>query len=174
MSANQKVGKTNYADFVYMFHVLDYCYEHPEQCSAHIIYFSLEESVQKVIERYMSHLLFKLNKIRISPQDLRSTSIDEPVPQAILDLLESDEYKHRLAFFEACVQFETEDTNPTGILRVCEKYAKSVGKYKSRKQRSAGGSGKEVEIFESYQQNDPNHYKIIIVDHIGLITRRAA
>lgn len=171
VTAPQKVGKTNFSDFVYVFHVLDYAYENPTQCSVHIIYFALEESVQKIIERYMSYLLFKLNKVRISPQDLRSTSVDYPVPQAILDLLETDEYKKRLAFFESCVQFETEDTNPTGILRVCEKYAKSVGKYKSKKIKSNGLSGKEVEVFESYQQDDPNHYKIAVIDHIGLVDK---
>lgn len=171
ITANQKVGKTNYADFIYLFHVLDYCYEHPSNCSAHIIYFSLEESVQKVIERYMSHLLYKLDGIRLAPADLRSTSVDYPVPEEALEKLKSEQYQERLRFFEQCVQFETEDTNPTGILRVCEAYAKSVGTYKSHKIESRGNSFREVEVFDSYVPDDPNHYKIVIIDHIGLVDK---
>lgn len=171
VTANEKTGKTSLADFVYVFHVLDYCFNNRDKCSCHIIYFSLEESVQKVIERYMSHLLYKLDNIRIAPTDLRSTSIDYPVPQEVLDKFESEPYKERLKFFEECVQFETEDTNPTGILRVCQDYAKSVGQYNTHTQMSKGESFKEINVFDSYIQNDPNHYKICIIDHIGLVDK---
>lgn len=171
VTANQKVGKTNVTDFIYVFNALDYAFEHPDRCSVHIIYFALEESVQKVIERYMSHLLYKLDGIRLSPTDLRSTSFEYPVPEEALEKLKEKKYQERLRFFEQCVQFETEDTNPTGILRVCEKYAKSVGKYTSHKMESRGNSFKEVEVFDSYVQDDPNHYKIVVIDHIGLVDR---
>ena len=171
ITANAKVGKTNYADFVYLFHVLDYAFTNPGRCSVHVIYFALEESVQKIIERYMSHLLYKLDGIRITPSDLRSTSSDYPVDKDILDKLDSEKYQERLRFFNKCVQFETENTNPTGILRVCESYAKSVGDYVSHKHKSNGLSGREVEVFDSYTPKDPNHYKIVIIDHIGLVDK---
>jgi len=171
ISANQKTGKSMFASFVYLYSVLDYAFENPSKCSAHIIYFSLEESIEKVIERYMSHLLFKLDGIRITPADLRSTSSDYPVDQKILDKLNSEKYQERLRFFKKCVQFETENTNPTGILRVCESYAKSVGNYVSHKHKSNGLSGREVEVFDSYTPYDKNHYKIVIIDHIGLVDK---
>lgn len=171
ITASQKVGKTNLADYIYVFHVLDYCFEHQDQCSAHIIYVPMEESVQKIIERYMCYLLFKLDGIRLSATDLRSTAVGYPVPEEILEKLNSDRYQERLKFFEKCVQFETEDTNPTGILRVCENYAKSVGTYRSHKIESRSNVFKEVEVFDSYEPDDPNHYKIVIIDHIGLVDK---
>lgn len=171
ITASQKIGKSNFASYAYMYNALEYAFQHPDKCSVHIIYFPLEESVQKVIERYMSHLLYQLDGLRISPTDLRSTSSDYPVPQEALDLLQSKPYQDRLRFFEQCVQFDTENTNPTGILRTCENYAKSVGKYKSHKIPSKTDFTKEVEVFDSYEQNDPNHYKIVIIDHIGLVDR---
>lgn len=171
VSANQKTGKSCYADFVYVFRALDYAFENSTKCSIHILYFSLEEATQKIVERYMCYLLYHLDGIRISPTDLRSTSSDYPVPEEILEKLNSEPYQERLRFFEECVQFETEDTNPTGILRVCEAYAKKVGKYTSHKIPSKGNSFKEVEVFDSYVDNDPNHYKIVIIDHIGLVDR---
>lgn len=169
VSAVQKTCKTQLANYLYLFHTLDYAFKHPKQCSVHIIYFALEESVQKIIERYMSHLLWKLDGKRVTPTDLRSTS--DALSGEVLDLLKSDRYQERLHFFEENVQFETEDTNPTGILRVCERYARSVGVYKSHKMTSKGLSGKEVEVFDSYTPNDPNHYKIVIIDHIGLVDK---
>lgn len=171
VTANQKVGKSSLASFLYIYNVLDYCYENPDKCSVHIIYFALEESKQRVIERYMSHLLYKLNKIRMSPQDLRSTWIDCPAPQAVLDLFQKEEYQKRLEFFNKCVQFETENTNPTGILRVCEEYAKSVGEFKQHTEKSNGLAGNSVKIFDSYVQHDPNHYKIMFIDHVSLVDK---
>lgn len=171
VTATQKTGKSQLANFLYLFNTLDYTFNNRDKCSVHIIYFALEESVQKVIERYMSHLLFKLDGIRLAPTDLRSTSIDYPVPEEALQKLKSPEYQERLRFFEECVQFETENTNPTGILRVCENYAKSVGKYKSHKKTSNGLSKQTVDVFDSYVQNDVNHYKICIIDHIGLVDK---
>lgn len=171
LTASQKTGKTQLANFLYLFNVLDYAFNNKDKCSVHIIYFALEESIQKIIERYMSYLLYKLDGIRITPADLRSTSTDFPVPKEILDKLQSPRYKERLDFFNQNVQFETEDTNPTGILRVCEAYAKSVGEYKSHKMISKGLSNKEVNVFDSYEQADPNHYKIVIIDHIGLVDK---
>lgn len=171
VTASQKTGKTQISNYLYMFNVLDYCFEHPDRCSCHIIYFALEESVQKVIERYMCYLLYKLDGHRFAPTDLRSTSMEYPIPEEILDLLKSDKYQERFRFFEKCVQFDTENTNPTGILRTCEAYAKSVGDYKTHKTVSKSDFTKEIEVFDSYTQNDPNHYKICIVDHIGLVDR---
>lgn len=171
ITATQKTGKTMLASYLYVYNVLDYAFDNKDKCSAHIIYFSLEESKERVIERYMSYLLYKLDNIRISPADLRSTSNEFPVTEEILNLLESDKYKERLKFFEECVQFETEDTNPTGILRVCEAYAKKVGTYKSHTIPSKGNTFKEVDVFDSYTPNNPNHYKIVFIDHIGLVDR---
>ena len=169
ITASEKCGKSQFCSFVYLYHVLDYAFEHRDQCSVHIIYFALEESIQRIIHRYMSYLLWKFDGERIPPTDLRSTSADYPLPEEILDKLNSDKYQERLKFFEENVQFETEDTNPTGILRVCEDYAKSVGTYKSHKKKSRGNIDKDVEVFDSYVQNDKNHYKICIIDHGGLI-----
>ena len=172
ITANQKTGKSQLANFLYVFNVLDYCFNHPKECSAHIMYFALEESIQRVIERYMCYLLYKLDDIRIAPADLRSTSSDFPLDKKVIDLLKSDKYQKRLKFFEECVEFDSENTNPTGILRSCEAYAKKVGVYKSHKERANGGmSDKLVDVFDSYEDNDPNHYKIIIIDHIGLVDK---
>lgn len=169
ITANEKVGKSQLTNFIYVYHVLDYAFEHKDQCSVHIIYFALEESIPRIIQRYMSYLLWKFDKERIPPTDLRSTSSDFPLGDDIIEKLNSEKYQERLRFFDECVQFETEDTNPTGILRVCEEYAKSVGKKKMKKIISRGNPAKEIEVFDSYEPYDKKLFKICLIDHGGLI-----
>lgn len=170
VSANQKTGKSQIANFIYVYNALDYAFEHPDQCSVHIIYFALEESIKKIITRYMCYLLFKLDGIRISPNELRSTNADYPVPDNVLALLQSDKYMERRRFLEEHVQFETTRTSPEDILDICVEYAKTVGTYTSR-EVSSPGSFKSKTIIDDYKDKDPKHYKIVIVDHIGLVEK---
>jgi hypothetical protein len=169
MTASTKIGKSQCTNFLYVYNTLEYAFQHPEKCSVHIIYFSLEESPQRVIERYMSHLLWQLDGMRLAPADLRSTNAEYPVPQEALDLLQTKPYQDRLRHFERCVQFETEETNATGIRNVCIDYAKIVGTLKTHKIKSKADPNVEVDVFDSYVPNDPNHYKIVIVDHMSLV-----
>lgn len=168
-TANSKIGKTQGMSFICIYNALDYAFEHPGQCSVDVLYFPLEESVQRIYQRYMSYLLYKLDGYRLSPRDLRSTSSDYPLPQEALELLRSDKYQERLRFFDQHVYFNNTDTNPTGILRVCTAFAKKHGEYVTRKVPSGDGSGRTVEEFVSYTPNDPNHYTIVIVDHLRLL-----
>ena len=169
VTASTKIGKSQLTNFLYVYNTLEYAFNNPDKCSVHIIYFSLEESPQRVIERYMSHLLYQLDGMRIAPSDLRSTNIEYPVPQEALDLLQTPPYQDRLRFFEQCVQFETEETNATGIRNVCVEYAKSVGTIHTHKVKSKSDPTKEVDVFDSYTPEDPNHYKICVVDHMSLV-----
>ena len=167
LTASTKAGKTQLASYL-LYQALDYAFEHRDQCSISVIYFNLEESQLRIKQRYMSYLLYKIDGWRYSPRDLRSTSADDPIPEEMLDLFDTPKYKERLDFFDKCIRFETEDTNPTGVLRVCEEYAKSVGEYKSCTKKSRG-NGQPVEVFQSYTPYDKKHYKFVLIDHLGLI-----
>lgn len=169
ITASTKIGKTQISSYLYLYTVLEYCFTHKDQCSCHVIYMPLEESPARIIQRYMSHLLWQLDKIRISPADLRSTSTDKPVPKKVLDLLETPPYKDRLDFFEQCVEFDTENFNPTGIRNKCVAYAKTVGTVKSHKVQANNDPTQEVEVFDEYIPDDPNHFKILFLDHLSLI-----
>lgn len=168
-TANTKIGKTQIASFLTIYSVLDFAFENPDKCSVDVLYFNLEESVARVKHRYISYLLNKFDGYRISPRDLRSTDSDYPLPDEALELIKSPKYTERLAFFDEVVHFNNTDTNPTGILRVCEEFAKSIGEYKTRTVKSRGDANREVEEFVSYKQYDKNHYTIVFVDHARLI-----
>lgn len=168
ITAGTKCGKSQLGNFLYLFHAIDYVYKHRDIVSIKILYFALEETPERVLQRYMSYLLYVLsgNKYRISPKDLRSTDNDKPLSDDIIDLLESEEYRAKLDFFEQCVIFYNEGNNPTGIYKACRDYALSCGKVITKSVQY----GNEVhDVFDHYVPDDPRHYKVVFIDHIGLI-----
>lgn len=168
-----KSSKSQFASKL-LFEALLYAYYHPEQLSIHIRYFPLEETPEGIMERFMSYLLYlKSNKqIRISPSDLRSTNNDKPVNQDILNTLQLEEYQSIIKFFEEHIVF-SDQTNPTGIYLECKKFAEDNGIIHRKKVKYKNDSGETVESdkgFDYYEQNNPKEYRIIFVDHLGLVS----
>ena len=52
-----------------------YAIEHPDQLRLKILYFTLEMGKEEKFYEFLCHLLYRLDKIRISPTDLKSTSV---------------------------------------------------------------------------------------------------
>lgn len=168
-----KGSKTQFASYVFIFHVLMYAYTHPDQIRAKIFYYPLEETPEDIMTRFMCHILYSLSngKIRISPTELASTKSGQVLDQEIIDLLESEEYSNILDFFEEHIIFST-STNPTGVYNECKKYAEEHGTVHKKKQlvKSEFEGTKEIEVFDWYESDDPNEYRIIFFDHISLTT----
>lgn len=166
-----KGAKTQFASDVFIFEPLMYCYYNRDKNNVKlkVIYFPLEETEDRITERFMSWLLYKLKGIRISPRDLRSTT--SAVSQEILDILESDEFQEILDYFEECVIIPDEAGNPTGIYKYCVRYAEEHGTvhYKKGRRKDEFGNVQEVEVFDSYEQDDPNEYRLVVIDTINLI-----
>lgn len=166
-----KGAKTQFASDVFMFEPLMYCYENRgrNDVKLKIIYFPLEETEDRITERFMSWLLYRLRGIRISPRDLRSTT--SAVPQETLDTLESDEFKDILDYFEQCVIIPDEAGNPTGIYKYCIRYAEEHGTvhYRKGSRKDEFGNVQEVEVFDRYEQDNPDEYRLVVIDTINLI-----
>lgn len=166
-----KGAKTQFASDVFIFEPLLYCYYNrgKNDVKIKVIYFPLEETEDRITERFMSWLLFKLKGIRISPRDLRSTT--SAVSQEILDIFESEEFKDILDYFEDCIVIPDESCNPTGIYKYCIKYAEEHGTvyYKKSKRKDDFGNIQEIDVFDRYEPDDPNEYRLILIDTINLI-----
>lgn len=173
VTAATKGGKSQFASFVFIYNTLLYAYYHPEQVSIKIFYYPLEETPEAVMVRFMSYLLYNLSNstIRISPQDLRSTDNTKPLPQEILDILNSEEYSNILQFFEEHITFSY-STNATGVWKECKKYAEENGIVHTKKAliKDDLGVTREVDAFDYYESNNPNEYRIIFYDHLSLIS----
>lgn len=169
-----KSAKSQFASYLFIYHTLLYAYNHPQQLSVKIFYYPLEETPENVMERFISYLLYTLSdkKYRISPSDLRSTNNDKPLPEEILDILESEEYKNILDFFESNIIF-SDSTNPTGIFYECKRYAEENGTVHTTKVtvKNEFGDRKLADKFNYYEMNNPQEYRIIFVDHISLISQ---
>lgn len=172
VTSTTKGAKTQFASFVFVFQTILYAYHHPEQLRLKIFYYPLEETPEDIMTRFMSFLLYNLSggKIRIAPVDLLSTKNDRPVDDEILELLNSGEYAKIIDFFEEHIIFST-STNPSGVFIECKEFAEEHGTVYKKKQKVKDeftGETKEIDVFDHYEQDDPDEYRIIFYDHVSL------
>lgn len=175
ISAATKVGKTQLANFIFLYNSVLYAYNHPDKLSLRILYYPLEETQEAITLRFMSYLLYKISegKIRKSPTDLKSVREDQPIDEEILNILESEPYKGILQFFEEHVTF-VPDRNPYGIYRQAMIYAENNGKTHTKKLEIKDNKTGEIietkDVFDYYVPDNPKEYVMIMIDHIGLIS----
>lgn len=165
------MGKSQFTSYTFIYKPLMFCYYTKADVSLKIIYFPLEETPERIMQRFISWLLWDFSKgeIRISPKDLRSTT--KAVSQEILDIIASDEIQDIIQYFEEHIVFPDESANPTGIKKFCEKYAEEHGTihYKRGKYRDTDGIVKERDVFDWYEQDNLNEYRLVIIDTINLV-----
>lgn len=165
-----KGSKTQFTLFL-LFEALMYILENPNTANLKVLYFTLEETDERILQRFESYLLYKLDRIRISPKNLRSTYNDNPVPQEILDKLASERYQYYIKAFEEHFSFYSV-ANPTGIKIICDNYAKENGTiyYKQLQIKNEFGQLETKDgIFDHYIQNNPHEFRYVVLDHCGLL-----
>ena len=166
-----KGGKSQFTSFVFLYRTIMYSYFTKADIDFKIIYFNLEETKERILQRFMSWLLYRFSKgaIRVSPKELRSTT--NPIDDSIIDRLRQPDIQNILEYFEEHVIFPTESPNPTGIYKFCRQYAEDHGTVHTRNVRIKDELGQlqDTEVFESYEQDNPNEYRMIIVDTVNLI-----
>lgn len=166
-----KGGKSQFTSYTFIYKPLMFCYFTKADIDIKILYFPLEETPERIMQRFISWLLYDFSKgrIRISPRDLRSTT--SAVSQEVLDVINTDEIQDILKYFEEHVIFPEEAANPTGIYKYCKSYAKAHGKIytKTKMFKDEFGVEYEKEVFDRYEQDNPNEYRLIIIDTINLI-----
>lgn len=166
-----KGGKSQFTSYTFIYKPLLFCYFANSDIKLKVLYFPLEETPERIMQRFISWLLFDFSKgrIRVSPRDLRSTK--SAVSQEVLDIIESEEIQDILKYFEEHIIFPEESGNPTGIYKYCVKYAKEHGTVytKPGEFKDELGNTYEKPVFDRYEQDNPNEYRLIIIDTINLI-----
>ena len=166
-----KGGKSQFTSYTFIYKPLMFCYYTKADIDIKILYFPLEETPERIMQRFISWLLYDFSKgeIRISPKDLRSTI--NPISQDILDIINSEEIQDIIKYFEDHIVFPDEPGNPTGIYKYCVRYAKEHGKVYTKvgKYKDEFGVTQERQVFDRYEQDNPNEYRLIIIDTINLI-----
>ena len=172
VTGNQKSGKTQLASYLFLYTPLLYAFNNPDKIRLKIFYYPLEESKEDVLLRFMSYILNYLSKgkVRVSTTDLQSSKNSKPLSQEVLDILESEEYKKILEFFEEHIEFSA-SRNPTGVWNEVRKYMEEHGKRVDKLQKIKDEFNKTIEVpaFDYYTPDDPDEYVIIFFDHLSLV-----
>lgn len=175
VTANQKVGKSKFCDYLFIYEPLFFALEHPE-LRLKVLYFTLEMSPDEKYNEFLCHLLFRLDGLQISPTDLKSTEKENPISEDILKLLETDRYQRYIKAFEKMVTYIDDIRNPTGINKCCRDYALSHGHLNYTKvmtKDSVTGDVVEmrvVDVDNPYTADDPEEHRIVIIDNASNLT----
>lgn len=166
-----KGGKSQFTSYTFIYKPLMFCYFTKADIDIKILYFPLEETPDRIMQRFISWLLFDFSKgkIRVSPRELRSTT--SPVSEEILDIINGEEIQDILKYFEEHIIFPEEAANPTGIYKYCKNYAEEHGTVytKTGQYKDEFGIVQSRQVFDRYEQDNPNEYRLVIVDTINLI-----
>ena len=175
ISASTKVGKTQLANYIFLYNSVLYAYNNPDKVHLRILYYPLEETQEAITLRFMSFLLYTISggKIRVSSTDLKSTRADNPIASEILDMFETEPYKSILQFYEEHVTY-IPDKNPFGIYKQALTYAENNGQIITKtieiKNNKTGEVIETKEVFDYYVPDDPKEYVMLMIDHVGLIS----
>lgn len=174
VSANQKVGKSKFVDKMFIYDMIFFIKDHPE-LKIKVLYFTMEMSKKEKYIEFLSHLLYKLDNLVVSPTMLKSVDNRYPIDKKILDLLNTDKYQEYINIFENTVTYFEDIKNPTGINKVCREYAETHGHYnyvdyETKDERGNTIKKKMLDPINPYEQDDPDEYRIVIQDNAANVT----
>lgn len=172
VTSSTKGAKTQFSSYTFLYTPLFEAIENPDKRRIKIFYYSLEDTPEDIMLRFMSHLLYRFDDIHISPEDLQSVREGKLLDLKILELLDSEKYRKYLDFFESHTEF-SESSNPTGVWKECIAYAEKHGKsiYRNVTIKDDFGNDKIIKKFVKYIPDDQEEYVIIFIDHVSLITQ---
>lgn len=173
VTANSGVGKTKFAKKLYVIDVINYIEQNPEtDMKIDLKYFCLEENKETFITSIISYKLYLDHGLRYSIKEIESIQkqviIDEDVLQKIAEMREW------FVFFERHVEIIDDIRNPYGIFNHIQDFMLNNGHwvmtdvtYTDRKQNPP--VERVVKIHDHFVHNHPQHYVIVVIDHISLV-----
>lgn len=175
LTANSGVGKSKLMRNLFIQNPYEYIKTNPGKGDKlSVLYFSLEESKEKVILAEISKYLFYKYGLSVSTKQLQSVGRYNTInPEILVKIKEAEEYIDQ---FLDTVHIFDNIRNPTGIYKKVRDFAMSIGDYYDSEGRVldkvaiSRGQGNDYSRISKYQKHDPKHYVIVIVDHIKLLS----
>lgn len=169
ISANQKVGKTQITNALFIINVINFLEKNPNtNLDAKIFSFNLEMSKEALMRQLMCYRLYIKHGIRISPRQLQSLLKSYVVNDHIIQKIEADEKWFNL--LNSKVEFIDHIKNPTGIWKYMREFARQNGKFFWK--------GKEIDVpedadwelmkWDHYEPNNPDLIVMPIIDNVNL------
>ena len=174
LTANQKVGKTKLADYLFVHYPVIARLQGIIDIKTHVLYFSLEDPTSDKEDSFYSNLLWAIDKISVDSNKLHS--VGTILNQSVVDKLDSETYQKYISEYEKTVEYISDEMNPTGIYKYCKNYASQHGhnNYVEGKQYDEVTNtyidGKVINKTNPFTWDDPEQYNIIIIDNFATLT----
>jgi len=170
VTAGSKIGKTQLADFLFLYWPFIFSRELNTNLKFKTFYFSLEMSKEDKIKSVMSFLLYYYKGIIASPDKFSSQYDDYVLEDSLLKEIEN--LQPIVEEFLQTVEIIDNIRNPYGIFKHCKEYAENNGEYtyKTIKWRNdKTGEFEDRKVIDKYIPNAPDEIIVVITDHISLL-----
>lgn len=177
IAAASGVGKSKLARYLFIHNPIMFLENNPDSdIQLDILYFSLEESKEKVILAEVSKYLYTQHKLNLSIKQLSSVGRYNVLSTEDLQKVQQSE-EHVNNFLKRVKIFDNV-RNATGIYKTVRDFALTIGTYYDKNDTPltpqevhnvkirAGESYKKVSY---YKTHNPKHYVIVLIDHISLL-----
>lgn len=167
LTAQKKGGKSQISSYLFIWMPILYAYKFNIKVKIFIV--PLEETPEKVMARFISHLLYVIHGKKVDYRNLMS-SYNKPVSDEVFRLINDEPIKSRCEFFERNVEFIGTDS-PKGIIKKVENYFIKNGTiiYDEVESVDEDGVVTKDKFFSHYIPNDEDVFTFLIVDHISLL-----
>ena len=177
IAAASGVGKSKLARYLFIHNPIMFLENNPDSdIQLDILYFSLEESKEKVILAEVSKYLYTQHKLNLSIKQLSSVGRYNVLSTEDLQKVQQSE-EHVNNFLKRVKIFDNV-RNATGIYKTVRDFALTIGTYYDKNDTpltpqevhnvkiGVGESYKKVSYYKKY---NPKHYVIVLIDHISLL-----
>lgn len=169
VTGNQKSGKTQIADFMFVYNPINFILTHNTNIKLKIFDFNLEMSKESKMKQAIVHRLYIKKNIVLSTRELDSVYEDKILPDYILQFIKED--REWFEHFESVVTYIDDIRNSFGIYKYMKAFFEANGTYVYKTVTiSEDGVPKQIQTIDRYIPNDPDLFVIVKVDTINLLT----
>lgn len=181
LAANSGVGKSKLARYLFIHNPITFLeqdlIENPNSdLKLNVIYFSLEESKEKIILSEISKYLYSKYGLSISVKELISVGKYNTISEDVIEKIkEAEDYVNK--FLEKVTIHET-IRNATGIYKTVRDFALTIGTYYDVNNKKLAsieienirkGIGDDYKKVSYYKKHNDKHFVVILIDHISLL-----
>ena len=177
IAAASGVGKSKLARYLFIHNPIMFLENNPDSdIQLDILYFSLEESKEKVILAEVSKYLYTQHKLNLSIKQLSSVGRYNVLSTEDLQKVQQSE-EHVNNFLKRVKIFDNV-RNATGIYNTVRDFALTIGTYYDKNDTPLTpqevhnvkiGVGESYKKVSYYKTHNPKHYVIVLIDHISLL-----
>ena len=177
LAAASGVGKSKLARYLFIHNPIVFLENNPDSgIELDILYFSLEESKEKILLAEISKYLFTKYSLTLSIKQLASVGRYNVISAADLEKVKEAE-AHVKKFLDRVTIYDSV-RNATGIYKTVRNFAMTVGTYYDKEGKPltstevmqvTGGVGETYKKVSYYKLHNPKHYVIVMTDHLGLL-----